>query len=72
MTAPQSVLLPYCGKPHRISDGAPVAHRCRILPADAIEAALEGQFEKAIHTMARAAAAGPLLTHAGIWKLRRR
>jgi hypothetical protein len=60
----ESALMPYCGRLHRIIDGLPVAHRCRILPTDSITAAINGDFEGAVSLMARAAAKGPLN---GIW-----
>jgi hypothetical protein len=69
---PESALVPFCGRLHRIIDGLPVAHKCRILPADSIAAAINGDFERAISLMARAAAQGPLAEHSGVWKVRRR
>jgi hypothetical protein len=69
---PESALVPFCGRLHRIIDGLPVAHKCRILPADSITAAINGDFKKAVSIMARAAAKGPLREHGGVWKLRRR
>jgi hypothetical protein len=50
----------------------PVAHKCRILPAESIIAAISGEFERAISLMAQTAAQGPLPEHSGVWKLRRR
>jgi hypothetical protein len=67
-----SALVPFCGRLHRILDGLPVAHKCRILPADSIIAAINGNFERAVSLMARAAAQGPLAEHGGVWKVRRR
>jgi hypothetical protein len=67
-----SALVPYCGRLHRIIDGLPVAHRCRILPAESITAAINGNFERAVSLMARAAARGPLAEDGGVWKVRRR
>ena len=69
---PESALVPFCGRLHRIVDGLPVAHKCRILPAESITAAINGDFERAVSLMARAAANGPLPEHSGIWKVRRR
>jgi hypothetical protein len=68
----QSALLPFCGRLHQIIDGLPIAHRCRVIPPDAIPAAIRGDFDRAIAIMARAAAQGPLPEHSGVWKLRRR
>ena len=69
---PVSAYMPFCGRLHRIIDGFPVAHRCKVLPAESIIAAINGDLEKAVLLMARAAAQGPLQEHAGVWKLRRR
>jgi hypothetical protein len=67
-----SALVPFCGRLHRIIDGLPVAHKCKVLAADSIIAAINGDFERAVSLMARSAAQGPLAEHSGIWKLRRR
>lgn len=32
----------YCNKPHRMSDGKPVAHECYVLPPAALQAEREG------------------------------
>jgi hypothetical protein len=69
---PESALVPFCGRLHRIIDGFPVAHRCKILPAESIIAAINGELERAISLMARAAAHGPLPEYSGVWKVRRR
>jgi hypothetical protein len=69
---PESAFVPFCGRLHRIIDGFPVAHKCRVLPAESIIAAINGDFERAISLMARAAAQGPLREHCGVWKVRRR
>jgi hypothetical protein len=69
---PESVVVPFCGRLHRIIDGLPVAHKCRILPADSIIAAINCDFERAVSIMARTAAKGPLAEHGGVWKVRRR
>ena len=69
---PESAFVPFCGRLHRIIDGLPIAHRCRILPAGSIIAAINGDLEKAISLMAGAAAKGPLPEHSGVWKVRRR
>jgi hypothetical protein len=62
----------YCGLPHRITDGVPVAHRCQVLPPDALLAEHRGQNTLAVHLFANRAAAGKLEPHPGVWKLRRR
>jgi hypothetical protein len=68
----QSALLPFCGRLHQIIDGLPIAHRCRVIPPDAIAAAIRGDFARAVTLLAQAAARGPLPNHPGIWRLRRR
>ncbi len=75
--APQSVerrtlTTQFCGKPHSIKTGEPLAHLCRVLPVEALEAESNGQSLIAARIMARRAAMGPLPEHAGVWKLRRR
>jgi hypothetical protein len=77
MTAPierpaASALLPFCQKPHRLLDGVPIAHQCRIVPPESISAAIAGDFNRAVTLLAQAAARGPLPDHPGIWRLRRR
>ena len=77
MTAPAerpgvSALLPFCGKPHRVIDGLPIAHSCRIVPPESISAAIRGDFAGAVTLLAQAAARGPLPDHPGVWKTRRR
>jgi hypothetical protein len=69
---PRSALTPYCRKPHRLADGVPLAHACRVLPREAICAVVAGDYDRAIRLLARAAASGPLPAHRGIWKTRRR
>jgi hypothetical protein len=69
---PKAAILPYCGKIHSIIDGLPIAHRCRIVPAEAIAAAIRGDFERAITIFAGTAAKGPLPRHAGVWRTKRR
>ena len=61
----------FCGLPHLLS-GEPVAHSCKVLPADALTAEADGRFLIAARILARSAAGKPLPPHAGIWKLRRR
>jgi hypothetical protein len=62
----------YCGMPHRATDGLPVAHACRVLPADAIRAEFRGHTDLALRLFASEAAAGRLPQHPGLWKHRRR
>ena len=69
---PLSSLSSYCGKPHRIVDGLPLAHACRVLPPDAVQAELWGDQPQAVRIFAARAAGGQLSQHAGVWKVRRR
>lgn len=41
----------YCNKGHRLSDGKPVEHECRIIPPAALRAEMEGRFEEAIEIL---------------------
>jgi hypothetical protein len=68
---PVAALVPFCGKPHRL-DGRAIAHRCHMLPAEAVNAAIAGDYLRAVRVFARIAAAGPLPPDAGIWRTRRR
>jgi hypothetical protein len=71
----------YCGKPHRTVDGLPLAHRCRVLPPEALRAEASGESHTAFLLFARQAAAGQMASHssrsmsrhavAGVWKVRR-
>lgn len=38
----------YCNKPHRLSDGQPVEHKCRVLPPEILEAERKGDIEKVV------------------------
>jgi hypothetical protein len=62
----------YCGMPHQTSDGVPLAHRCRVLPPDAILAEYRGHDALALRVFASHAAAGRLENHPGLWRVRRR
>jgi hypothetical protein len=62
----------YCGKPHRTTDGVPLAHRCRVLPPEALRAELWGDHVRALRIFAACAAAGQVTPHTGIWKVHRR
>ncbi len=62
----------FCGLPHLIATGEPVAHSCHVLPARALAAEASGQAYLAARIMARTAAAGPLAVHPGLWHTRRR
>jgi hypothetical protein len=41
----------YCNFAHRLSDGKPVRHECRIIPPKALEAERAGDINKAIEIM---------------------
>ena len=69
---PLSTRPAYCGKPHRTLDGIPLAHRCRVIPPEALRAELWGDNPRAVRIFAKYAAAGQVKPHAGVWKLRRR
>ncbi len=43
----------YCNRGHRLSDGKPVAHECYILPPAALQAEMNGDYEKAIEILER-------------------
>ena len=63
----------FCGGlPHLLSTGEAVAHSCHVLPTEALQAEADGLTLIAAQIMARTAAVGPLRSHAGIWKYRRR
>jgi hypothetical protein len=62
----------YCGMPHRVSDGLPIAHRCRVLPVEAMAAAVRGDHQLSMRVFSAHAAARRLEPHPGIWRLRRR
>jgi hypothetical protein len=67
-----SCLARFCGKPHRLSDGVPLAHACCVLPPFALWAEAGGQPQLATLLLARRAAVGPMTRHSGVWNLRRR
>jgi hypothetical protein len=69
---PVSCFARFCGKPHRLADGAPLCHSCVLLPPFALWAEAEGEERLASLLLAKRAAFGPLPRHQGIWNLRRR
>jgi hypothetical protein len=69
---PLTLFTSFCGRPHRVADGLPLAHACRVLPPEALQAEADSNLATARHLFARRAAAGPLIEHAGVWKTRRR
>jgi hypothetical protein len=67
----RTIRMRYCGRFHLLS-GEPVAHACKMLPADALTAEVDGRFLIAARILARNAARQPLMAHPGIWKVRQR
>ena len=45
----------YCNQAHRVSDGKPIGHECRILPVKALHAEMEGDYETAISILLHSA-----------------
>lgn len=43
----------YCQKPHRLSDGEPVGHRCRIIPPEGLAAERAGDVETFLDALER-------------------
>lgn len=41
----------YCNRGHRVSDGKPVKHECRIIPFAALAAEIAGDYERAIEIL---------------------
>jgi hypothetical protein len=70
--APRSIRTGYCQRLHRLKDGAPVAHPCRVLPVEALKAEASGDRLGAVRMLAAHAAGGPLQEHGGVWNVRRR
>jgi hypothetical protein len=60
MSAEQRTI--YCGKRHRRSDGLPVAHACRILDPDYLEAERLEEYGRAVEVLERM----PLVLHDGV------
>jgi len=52
----------YCGKRHRRSDGLPVAHACRILDPEFLEAERLEEYGRAVSVLERM----PLVLHDGV------
>lgn len=47
----ETVVSNYCGKAHRLVDGEPVAHRCRVIPPEGLKAEVEGDIETYIKNL---------------------
>ena len=41
----------YCNHAHRVRDGKPINHECRIIPPDALRAEIEGRYDDAIRIL---------------------
>lgn len=41
----------YCNRGHRLKDGVPVGHECRIIPASALRAEREGKVAEALEIL---------------------
>lgn len=41
----------HCNFAHRLGDGKPIEHECRIIPTRALTAEINGEIEKAIEIM---------------------
>lgn len=41
----------YCNFAHRLSDGKPIEHECRIIPPSALMAEMEGDYEEAMEIL---------------------
>jgi hypothetical protein len=52
----------YCGRRHRIADGAPIAHRCRLLSPAFLEAERNDAWDEAVDTLEGM----PVILHPGI------
>jgi len=50
-TQPEYYCSSYCNFTHRMSDGKPVEHECRIIPPDALQAECVGDIPRAIEIM---------------------
>ena len=55
-------LTMYCGKHHRLSDGAPVDHSCRVLDPEYLQAERHHHYERAVAILQRM----PIDLHRGV------
>lgn len=51
MNAPKYYVSTYCNKAHRLSDGKPVQHECRVIPPAALKAERDGDYDQAHRIM---------------------
>lgn len=52
----------FCNFGHRVFDGKPVAHECRIIPPEALRAEMDGDYDRAIEILQ----ASPVRTMRGV------
>jgi hypothetical protein len=48
---PDTYCTSYCNHPHRMKDGKPIRHECRIIPPEALRAERAGDFDRAHEIM---------------------
>lgn len=48
---PHAYVTTYCNKAHRVKDGKPIAHECRIIPPKALQAEMAGDIDTAIEIL---------------------
>jgi hypothetical protein len=41
----------YCNRAHRLKDGRPIKHECRVIPPKALKAEMNGDIEGAVKIM---------------------
>jgi len=51
MTPKPYYVTTFCNMPHRLCDGKPIRHECRILPSEALQAERDGNYERAIEIL---------------------
>lgn len=54
MSKPKIYCSTYCNQGHRMTDGMPVDHECRVIPVKALQAERDQDFELAIELLADA------------------
>jgi len=51
---PELYCTTYCNKPHRVRDGMPVNHECRVLPHEVLKAEIDGDYTLAQQLLGKA------------------
>jgi hypothetical protein len=41
----------YCNFAHRLCDGEPIEHECHVIPPEALQAEMDGDYDRAIEIM---------------------